>query len=138
MAGGMDFWREHVMAIERDGWVSSEYARAHDLSVRSLYYWRAKFRSMAAAADIQSKFVTLNVTPVHGTAPSCVLTIGAVRWSLACCPPRNGWWRWRQQLSERADASWLPHRTGAPVPGSGGLSQVNQGLVGAGRAGTGP
>ncbi|WP_166881423.1 IS66 family insertion sequence element accessory protein TnpA [Massilia mucilaginosa] len=82
----MDFWREHVMAIERDGWVSSEYARAHDLSVTSLYYWRAKFRSMAAAADTQSKFVTLNVTPVQGTAPSCVLTIGAVRMELGLLP----------------------------------------------------
>ena len=57
MAGGMDFWREHVKAIERDGWLSSEYARAHDLSVTSLYYWRAKFRSMTAAAGTHSKFI---------------------------------------------------------------------------------
>lgn len=86
MAGGMDFWREHVMAIERDGWVSSEYARAHDLSVTSLYYWRAKFRSMTAAADTRSKFVTLNVMPAQVAAPSCVLTIGAVRMELGVLP----------------------------------------------------
>ena len=86
MAGSMDFWREHVMAIERDGWVSSEYARAHDLSVTSLYYWRAKFRSMTAAADPHSKFVTLNVMAAQGAAPSCVLTIGAVRMELGMLP----------------------------------------------------
>lgn len=86
MAGGMDFWREHVMAIERDGWVSSEYARAHDLSVTSLYYWRAKFRSMTAAADPHGKFVTVNVIPGRGAVPSCVLTIGAVRMELGVLP----------------------------------------------------
>lgn len=50
MADGMDFWREHVTVIERDGWIISEYARAHDVSVSALYYWRAKFKSMASTA----------------------------------------------------------------------------------------
>jgi transposase-like protein len=84
----MDFWRERVTAIERDGWVSSEYARTHDLSVTALYYWRAKLRAMTAPTDTPNKFVTLNVVPVQQVAPStgCVLTIGAVRMELGTLP----------------------------------------------------
>jgi transposase-like protein len=85
---GMDFWREHVTAIERNGWVSSEYARTHGLSVTALYYWRAKFRAMTAAADTSGKFVTVNVVPALAAAPSsaCALTIGAVRMELGTLP----------------------------------------------------
>jgi len=85
---GMDFWREHVMAIERDGWVRSEYARAHDLSVTALYYWRARFRAMTAAAAPSSKFVTVDVMPAQKVAPSsaCVLTIGTVRMETGALP----------------------------------------------------
>ncbi|MES3022007.1 MAG: hypothetical protein V4857_10535 [Pseudomonadota bacterium] len=88
MAGRMDFWREHLTAIERDGWVSSEYARVHDLSVTALYYWRAKLKATVAAPDTRGKFVTLDVVPAAGTAPlgSCVLMIGAVRMELGVLP----------------------------------------------------
>ncbi|MDQ1818163.1 hypothetical protein RBA41_33180, partial [Massilia sp. CCM 9210] len=84
----MEFWREHVMAVERDGWVSSEYARAHDLSVTSLYYWRAKCRAMTAATGTRSKFVTVDVMPAQSAAPAgtCVLTIGAVRMEIGALP----------------------------------------------------
>ena len=88
MAGGMEFWREHVTAIEQSGWVSSEYARAHGLSISSLYYWRAKFRSMESAADAGGKFLTVNVMPAQEAARSgaCVLTIGAVRMEMNTLP----------------------------------------------------
>lgn len=87
MADGMDFWREHVTVIERDGWIISEYARAHDLSVSALYCWRAKFKSMAATAR-RGKFVTLHVAPAMGEAPSdgCVLMIGTVRLEIGALP----------------------------------------------------
>lgn len=85
---GMEFWREHVTAIERDGRVSSEYARAHGLSVTALYYWRAKLRAMNSAAETSGKFVTVNVVPAQAVAPpsTCVLTLGAVRMELGALP----------------------------------------------------
>jgi hypothetical protein len=88
MAGSMDFWRGHVTAVERDGWVCSEYARAHELSVTSLYYWRSKFKSMTVAPETGGKFVTLNVVPSQSAIASdaCVLTIGAVRVEMGTLP----------------------------------------------------
>ena len=136
IAGDMEFWRKHVMAIERDGWVSSEYARAQDLSVTSLYYRRAKFRSMTSAADPHSKFITLNVMPAQGAASSCVLTIGAVRigaWRAAHAGMDCG-----AGDDNPASTLGLAHCPSAPVPVPSRLSQVDRRLVGAGRAGAGP
>ena len=92
MEGGMDFWREHVAAVERDGLVCSEYARVHGLSVTSLYYWRTKFRALEVSAAPRGKFITLDVVSPQVTSPAgaCVLTVGAVRMEMGT-PPDPDW-----------------------------------------------
>lgn len=79
MARDAKFWQGHVAEIERDGWVASEYARHHGLSVAALYYWRAKLKAMPASANAAvTKFMTLDVMPAMASAP-CVVSVGAVR-----------------------------------------------------------
>lgn len=79
MAKDVKFWQGHVAEIERDGWVVSEYARHHGLSVAALYYWRAKLKAVAASASAAvTKFMTLDVMPAMPPTP-CVVSVGAVR-----------------------------------------------------------
>ena len=79
MARDAKFWQGHVAEIERDGWVVSEYAQQHGLSVTALYYWRAKLKAIPASASTAvAKFMTLNVMPAMPAAP-CVVSVGAVR-----------------------------------------------------------
>ena len=77
MAMDAKFWQGHVAEIERDGWVASEYARHHGLSVTALYYWRTKLKAIPASTAV-TKFMTLDVMPAMPPAP-CVVSVGAVR-----------------------------------------------------------
>ena len=64
-----------MAAIERDGWLVTEYARLHDLPVTSLYYWRSKLRAMRA--EPVGKFLTVEMEPVRPSASGAyTLTLG--------------------------------------------------------------
>jgi len=39
---GTAFWMAHVAACEMETTPATEYAKRHELSVKSLYYWRRK------------------------------------------------------------------------------------------------
>jgi|GEM_PF-1480689 transposase-like protein len=36
------FWAAHVAALKLEATTASQYAKQHELSVKSLYYWRRK------------------------------------------------------------------------------------------------
>ncbi|MET0268595.1 MAG: hypothetical protein ABW202_23625 [Duganella sp.] len=85
MTSGTVSWQEHVAAIERDGWLVTEYARLHDLPVTSLYYWRSKLRAMRA--EPVGKFLTVEMEPVRPSASgACTLTLGSLRLEMPSLP----------------------------------------------------
>jgi len=55
------FWAAHVAALKVAAIDASEYARRHDLAVKSLYYWRRKLKvaTQAHQTDIKA------ISPVH-------------------------------------------------------------------------
>jgi len=56
------FWAAHVAALKVAAIDASEYARRHDLSVKSLYYWRRKLEDSKQAHQTDIKAIS----PVHG------------------------------------------------------------------------
>jgi hypothetical protein len=78
-------WQEHVAAIERDGWLVSEYARLHDLPVTSLYYWRSKLRAMRT--EPTGKFLTVEMESAQPlVGGSYMLTLGGLRLEMPSLP----------------------------------------------------
>ena len=45
MENTTEFWTKHVAAIRQEGVAVTVYAKRHDLSLASLYYWRQKIQS---------------------------------------------------------------------------------------------
>lgn len=85
MTSGTVSWQEHVEAIERDGWLVTEYARLHDLPVTSLYYWRSKLRAMRA--EPVGKFLTVEIEPARPSASGAsTLTLGSLRLEMSSLP----------------------------------------------------
>lgn len=95
MEGDTEFWTSHVEACRREGVVASVYARQHDLTLASLYYWRRKLtRAAATGADgTANQFVALRVAAAAVGAASgpCTLVLrSGLRLELAA-PPSPAW-----------------------------------------------
>ncbi|NHZ97948.1 hypothetical protein [Massilia sp. CCM 8734] len=93
MEGDTEFWTSHVEACRREGTAASVYARQHDLTLTSLYYWRRKLKLAAAAGDGSSgpanKFVALRVldaAAVATTSPCTLVLRSGLRLELAVLP----------------------------------------------------
>jgi len=89
MKNAQHYWSKHIAAIKFQGTTTSAYARQHDLSLATLYYWQRKLRSVApVGAAIEStvpprrpsKFIALSVgDPVREVTRSgapCTLVFG--------------------------------------------------------------
>ena len=77
MQMGAEFWMAHVAACELETTPATEYAKRHELSVKSLYYWRRKLKQ-SNAADAQQpagKFVALRIAPGGFRSTSCTLEL---------------------------------------------------------------
>jgi hypothetical protein len=74
---GADFWATHVAAARLEVIPASEYAKRHDLAVKSLYYWRRKLnKSDKADAPPQAgKFVALRIAPGGSRPNNCTLVL---------------------------------------------------------------
>ena len=66
---GEEFWSPHIKALRASGQTSVAYARAHDLSVQALGWWRRKLHpslpkrpAKTKEAPPASKFVALKVS----------------------------------------------------------------------------
>lgn len=44
------YWLEHLQAWRAEGGSLTDYARAHDLRVKALYYWRGRERELLGEA----------------------------------------------------------------------------------------
>ena len=44
------YWLEHLQAWRAEGGSLTDYARAHDLRVKALYYWRGRERKLLGEA----------------------------------------------------------------------------------------
>lgn len=74
---GAEFWMAHVAASQLETISASEYAKRHDLSVKSLYYWRRKLKKpgKADAALPVGKFVELRIAPGGSRPNNCTLVL---------------------------------------------------------------
>ena len=74
---GAEFWAAHVAAARLEAIPASEYARQHNLSVKSLYYWRQKLaREEETGAPVcAGKFVALRVAPGGPHSNNCTLAL---------------------------------------------------------------
>lgn len=77
MRMGAEFWEAHVAAAKLEAIPASEYARRHNLSVKSLYYWRRKLHKSdkTDAALPPGKFVALRITPDGSRPNNCTLAL---------------------------------------------------------------
>ena len=75
-----EFWAAHVAALKVAKIDASEYARRHELTVKSLYYWRRKLTvsteahptiTQASSLVQGNKFVALQLATPR--PPGCVL-----------------------------------------------------------------
>jgi len=92
MKKDMQYWAEHVAAIEREAIFASVYAKREGLSPAALYYWQRKLRTAAQvgeAAKPVGAFVQLRVSERSdarsGAACTLVLASG-VRLEMASLP----------------------------------------------------
>lgn len=77
MKMGEKFWAEHVAASQRELISASKYAKQHNLSVKSLYYWRRKLKQSdkAESLPMTGKFVALRVAPGGARSNNCTLAL---------------------------------------------------------------
>ena len=75
MKMGVEFWAAHVAASQLEAIPASEYARRHDLSVKSLYYWRRKLKQSdkTGASQPVGKFVALRIASGAARQSNCTL-----------------------------------------------------------------
>ena len=77
MQMGAEFWMAHAAASQLETIPASEYAKRHDLSVKSLYYWRRKLKK-AGKTDAPlpvGKFVALRIAPGGSRPNNCTLAL---------------------------------------------------------------
>lgn len=99
MKDARNYWSKHLAAIEGQVESASAYARQHELSLASLYYWRRKLQLetaprsvavMAGALEPKSKFVALRVNDVREMSPPtwcCTLVLpGGMRLEMTALP----------------------------------------------------
>ena len=102
MKNARNYWSNHLAAINAQGISTSVYAKPHDISLASLYFWRSKLLSESttpssslptpvAAPKPQSKFVALRVRDaVPGTSAPiwcCTLVLtGGMRLEMSVLP----------------------------------------------------
>lgn len=90
-----EFWSAHIAAAELEAIPASEYARRHDLAVKSLYYWRRKLtitkqvhqRELKPIPSVpDNKFVALQVSAPRQT--HCTLSLpSGLRLEMSALPP---------------------------------------------------
>lgn len=93
---GEEFWAQHIKALRSSGQTSVAYARAHDLSVQALGWWRRKLHpalpkksSRVEVAPKASKFVALKVSePALPRSMPVTMTLGSeVHLQMSDLPP---------------------------------------------------
>ena len=107
------FWAAHVAALKLEAIDASEYARRHDLAVKSLYYWRRKLEvsKQAHQTDIKpippvpgNKFVALQVAAPRQT--NCTLQLpSGLRLEMSALPSPE----WLAALLRAAQATQGVH-----------------------------
>ncbi len=77
MESVMEFWATHVAAVQREGVSASSYAKRHDISLASLYYWRRKSKASAAISAVAptGRFVALRMADPAPSVCACTLVL---------------------------------------------------------------
>ena len=112
MKDARNYWSNHLAAIKTQGTSASAYARQHEVSLASLYYWQRRLQLEGARDSVAlagpkplSKFIALRVSDVAPeVAPMsgrCTLVLGGGM---------------RLEMSALPDPQWL-----------GALGRANQG-----------
>ena len=99
MKNAQHYWSKHIAAIKFQGITTSAYARQHELSLATLYYWQRKLQSNSTAGTTvepmtaprrPSKFIALTVgepTYVTRSGTPCTLVLaGGLRLEMATLP----------------------------------------------------
>lgn len=99
MKNAQHYWSKHIAAIQFQGIPTSAYARQHDLSLATLYFWQHKLRSNSTAGATfepmtaprrPSKFIALTVgEPVYVTrsgTPCTLVLAGGLRLEMSTLP----------------------------------------------------
>jgi transposase-like protein len=78
MESAMEFWATHVAAVQREGVSASGYAKRHDMSLASLYYWCRKLKaSEIGAVAPTGKFVALRMADPVPSVCACTLVLAS-------------------------------------------------------------
>jgi len=77
MENTTEFWTQHVAAIRQEGIAVTVYAKRHDLSLASLYYWRQKLLvvGIEAAPSAHGKFVAVRIAQAAPPSGACTLIL---------------------------------------------------------------
>jgi hypothetical protein len=87
------FWQGHVDAAKHEAIPTSDYARLHDVPVKSLYRWQLKARpAVTLEANSPSAFVAVRLaeTVLPRAIPSCSLMLGSSMRPDMAALPRSG------------------------------------------------
>jgi transposase-like protein len=100
MKDARNYWSNHLAVIRSQGGSTSAYAKQHNLSLASVYYWRRKLQLELAPQSVvvvahapkpHSKFVALRVSSAvpEMSAPSLCCTLvwsGGMRLEMSALP----------------------------------------------------
>lgn len=73
------FWRDHIVAAQRDQLTYAEYAKQHRLNLKALYNWSMTLRRKGLLEQPASNFVELKVDKALPTHSAASVTEARVR-----------------------------------------------------------
>ena len=77
------YWKAHLAAAESYEGSLADYARAHDLSTKTLYGYKTRFRKREETAGIPGRFVKVTAATLAPSLPVTVSLPNGVRLTLA-------------------------------------------------------
>ena len=79
MENTMEFWATHVAAVQWEGVSASGYAKRHDISLASLYYWRRKLKTSSEIGAVAptGRFVALRMANAEPSVCACTLVLAS-------------------------------------------------------------
>lgn len=77
MSSKMDFWSNHVRALDRSGGSLAAYARENELSKSQFIYWRQKILSKAEEVTADENDFE-EVTVSEDQSPGSILDLGSL------------------------------------------------------------
>ena len=83
-----EFWATHVAALKLEATSASQYAKQHNLAVKSLYYWRRKLAAAKPAHQAAAKQVQ-HIESAHQTETKPIQSVSGTKFvALQVATPR--------------------------------------------------